>query len=237
MSGLLKNTRCILMLIFVFSFVAVKVGFSQGSFKTSQQNNRTSVFRPGDGVYINTYPDTSSFLNGVFPIDGSGNIELPVSGKVNLTGMSVKGFTDYLKSTFAPYLRSTNIYVKPVIRISLLGGFVRPGFYYVDSDATLWEIIRRAGGTLREDGVEKMVWQRGDDEKSDHLAPILMKGLSLKQIGFRSGDLIWTPSPDARTFWDVVRDVMPIVSLATTMVVTYYTIRQQELLLLYGRRY
>jgi len=194
-------------------------------------------FKAGDGIRINVFPDTTSFLNNIFPIDGRGNATFPIIGKINVLRMTTDDLAKLLKSTFSAYLRSTNMYISPMVRVSLLGGFHRPGLYYVDYDASLWEVVRRAGGPVLEDGVDEMVWERNGDEKSDDLAPLLDKGVSLRAMGFHSGDQIWTPVPGARTFWDAVRDVMPILTFATTTIITYYTIRQQQLLLQYGRRY
>ena len=32
-------------------------------------------------------------------------------------------------------------------------------------------------------------------------------GMSLRSMGFKSGDQIWTPSPGDRTVWDTIRDI------------------------------
>ena len=39
-------------------------------------------FLPGDAILLNAYPDTSSFLNGVYPIDSQGNIEFPMGERI-----------------------------------------------------------------------------------------------------------------------------------------------------------
>ncbi len=194
----------------------------------------THPFTPGDGVFISTFPDTSSFLNGTFAIDDRGYVELPMAGKVKISTMTIDEFVNFLKKNFESYTKYPNFYVKPVVRVSLLGGFVRPGLYYVDVHSSLWDVIHLAGGTLTEDGIYEMEWQRNKKNMSSHLVEIYEKGISLKNMGFKSGDIFWTPSPTRRRFWDTVRDVMPILTFATS-IWAMYTTYQRDVILLRAR--
>lgn len=227
---MMKRQRRILS--FRILFLSVLLFAAQFVFAQDKKATRSSAypFKAGEGIQINVYPDTISFLNSTFPIDGAGDVTFPIIGKVNVLRMTRSDLEKKLKKTFGRFLLSTEMYINPVIRVTLLGGFQRPGLYYVDQNATLWDVVRLAGGPLREDGVTEMVWERSGDEQSDNLAPFFESGISLRKMGFHSGDQIWTPSPDARTFWDAVADVMPLLTFATTAVMTYFTIRQQQLL-------
>lgn len=225
-----KMSLSVNMLLFSLVFFVYQTAYAQQK-QTSPAKDYP--FKAGEGIQINVYPDTVSFLNDTFPIDGNGDVTFPIIGKINVLRMTKADLEKKLKATFGRFLLSTNMYINPVIRISLLGGFQRPGLYYVDHNATLWQVIRRAGGPVREDGIRELVWERNGDEKSDDLSTLYGSGVSLKKMGFLSGDQIWTPSPDARTFWDAVADVMPVLTFATTVVMTYYTIRQQQLLIQY----
>ncbi|EHO41906.1 polysaccharide export protein [Caldithrix abyssi DSM 13497] len=191
-------------------------------------------FKPGDGLMISTLPDTTSFINGVYPIDDRGFAELPMIGKVNVSKMTVHQLVAFLRKNYESYLRFPNIYVKPLARVSLLGGFTRPGLYYVDVNSSLWDLIYMAGGTLTEDGIYEMHWQRNEKERSGDLTGFFESGISLKKMGFKSGDIFWTPSPTRRTFWDKVRDVMPILTFATTVWAIYNTY-QRDILILRSR--
>lgn len=180
-------------------------------------------FRPSDGLLISAFPDTSSFLNRVFPIDDRGFVEFPIIGKVNISKMTKEELIVFLKENFKSYLRYPNLYVKPVVRVSMLGGFARPGLYYVDINSSLWEIVHLAGGPVLEDGIYEMKWERDHDKNVGDLTPLFEQGVSLGKMGFKSGDQIWTPSPDARTFWDVVRDVMPLLTFTASIWMLYIT--------------
>jgi len=188
-------------------------------------------FRAGDGIQISAFPDTGSFLNGIFPIDERGFAEFPIYGKVKVTEMTMTELQTYLLGNYRPYLRYPTLYIKPVIRISLLGGFVRPGLYYVDFNNSLWDVVQLAGGTIRENGIYEMHWERDHDKQLNDLTMAFESGRSLIKMGFKSGDQIWTPSPDARNFWDIIRDVMPVLTFSTTIWLLYQTYQRDRLVL------
>ncbi len=221
------------MKIKIISFIAALLLISvSGIFeKLPAQTKKVRPFTPGDAVSISTFPDTSSFLNGVFPIDQNGLAEFPIAGKVKISTMTIDGLKQYLLKEFKDYLKYPNLYIKPLVRISLLGGFLRPGLYYVDIKNSLWQAVYTAGGTLLEDGIYDMRWERDGNEQTDNIAGLFEKGISLEKMGFKSGDQIWTPSPNRRTIWDAVRDVMPILTFTTSIWLMYNTY-QRDLILL-----
>ncbi len=218
-----------LILFFCANLIANNFSFKD-YLSNPNQNDGKNIFKPGDGVYVNTFPDTNSFLNRVFPIDDRGYAEFPIVGKVNVSQMTTQEVVDFIKKTYQQYLFYPNVYVKPVVRISLLGGFARPGLYYVDLNSSLWDAVYQAGGTIREDGIYEMQWEREGDEKTSDITPIFERGVSLRAMGFRSGDQIWTPSPDARTFFDTIRDILPLLSFTTTIWVLYNTYQRDTIL-------
>jgi hypothetical protein len=181
-------------------------------------------FKPGDAVEISVFPDTSSFLNNVFPIDGEGYIFLPVVGRTQVVAMSETEFINFLSKNFTPYLRTPSIQVRPLIRASLLGGFARPDLYYIDPNHTLWDLVQMAGGTLREDGLKKMKWERNQKEIESNLIAYYQAGKSLTDMGFRSGDQLWTKSPTITSGWDrFFSYALPIVSIGITVWSVYMT--------------
>lgn len=195
------------------------------------QTNAIYPYIPGDAILISTFPDTTSFLNGIFPVDQEGMVEFPIEGKVKISRMTQAGLKKYLLKVFKDYLKFPNLYIKPLVRISLLGGFMHPGLYYVDIKNSLWQAVYTAGGTLLEDGIYDMHWQRNGTEQSENIASLFEKGISLEKMGFQSGDQIWTPSPNRRTVWDTIRDVMPILTFTTSIWLMYNTY-QRDLILL-----
>lgn len=192
---------------------------------TPSQNplSRGADFVPGDAVLISAFPDTSSFLNGTFPIDDRGYIELPLIGKAKISHMSTSQFVDFLRQNFRDYLRFPNLYVKPMVRVSVLGGVPTPGFYYVDPEQSFWELMHQVNGTIDEDGLKEMKWKRSGDNVEDDLIPVLQRGTSLRSMGFRSGDQIWVKTPGKPGFIDKASRYISFVTAAASIVTLYFT--------------
>jgi protein involved in polysaccharide export with SLBB domain len=182
------------------------------------------VFIPGDGVAISTYPDSASLLSGVFSIDDQGYVELPVAGKVKISHMSKMEFEDYLKQEFKDYLRFPIVQVKPLIRLSVLGGVPRPGLYYFDQDRSLWEVLYEVGGTQDEDGLKKMRWERDGKTVENNLIPYLERGVSLRRMRFQSGDQIWVKTPTKPGTGDKVRRAITTLGALGGIITAYITV-------------
>jgi len=196
---------------------------------TDYLQNSTMPLLPGDGLWISTFPDTSSFLNQTFPIDDRGYIDFPLIGKVQVSSMTEKQIVSFIKNNFKNYIRSPNIAIKPMLRLSMIGGFIRPGMYYVDYDNSFWNTLQLSGDPILEDGIKDMQWERNGESMMDDLIPFFERGVSLRTMGFKSGDIIWTPSPGpgVENVWDdVLRYGLPFLTLATTMTMLWLTYQQ-----------
>jgi protein involved in polysaccharide export with SLBB domain len=211
------------LILFVIFHVDVFFADSQILASSSPTSQRQAIseqpFRPGDAVQISVYPDSTSFLHRIFPIDGEGYIFLPIVGKKRIIGMTQSQFIEYLEQDFEAYLKTPNIQIRPLIRASALGGFARPNLYYIDPNATLWDLVQMAGGTVTEDGLKKMKWERNGKEFNFDLLSSYQAGRSLTQMGFRSGDQIWTPSLGKPSMWS---KMLPIISVGVSFITLYY---------------
>ncbi len=232
-----RSSRIVVMLLIWILFVIS--GFAKENSETdhesSKQNTSTfqqqvnsfsgRVFMPGDAVKITTFPDTGSFLNNIYPIDDRGYIELPMLGKVQISHMGREDFRNYIRENFKDYLRfPEGLQVKPLVRVSVLGGVPAPGFYYYDPEQSLWGLIQICGGTLSEDGLKEMHWKRDGKNVKKNLIPYLQKGTSLRNMGFRSGDQIWVKSPGKPgLIQKITQNYLPIITFTTTAITTYFT--------------
>jgi protein involved in polysaccharide export with SLBB domain len=195
---------------------------------------RPCPFIPGDAIKISVFPDTNMFPSGVYLIDGEGYVDLPVLGYLKINSMSLVDLTELLKKSYMSFIRYPYIVVRPLMRISLFGGFARPGLYYVDPHATLWDAIRLGGTTVRSDGIKKMVWERDHSIIQKDIIPHFQSQKSLYQIGFQSGDRLSVTNRPEVTKWENFRnEVLPVVSLifssamsAATLYSTYYVIKE-----------
>jgi protein involved in polysaccharide export with SLBB domain len=228
-----KTSKIILVLYLVF-YLDITFNHREAQARGSsvpqaerKQVTREQPFRPGDAVQIRIYPDTTSFLHQVFSIDGEGYVFLPIIGKQRIIGMSHSQFIGFLKNNYSPYLKTPNIQVRPLMRISALGGFARPDLYYIDPNATLWNLVHKAGGTRAENGLKKMKWERNKKTIASDLIPEYQSGKSLTQIGFRSGDQVWTPTPGKPTVWNKILPALGVAISLLNMYGWYLTIQLQ----------
>ena len=105
---------------------------------------------------------------------------------------------------------------------------MRPGLYWVNPNATLWEAVQLTGGTQRMDGCKKLKWERSGAIVKSDLTTVLEEGQSLYQIGFKTGDQVTVLQQPYRTKWEVFRgDVIPLITTSVSLVISamimYYT--------------
>jgi len=182
-------------------------------------------FQAGDALEIRTYPDTTAFPRGFYPIDGEGFVDFPIIGYVKVTTLSADALTKMLAEKYVDYMRYPTMSVRPVMRITFQGGFMRPGLYWINPNATLWEALQMTGGTQRMDGCQKIKWERSGKVVSDKLIVTLEDGKSLYQIGFKSGDQITVLQQPYRTKWEMFRgDVIPLISTSLSLVISALTL-------------
>lgn len=208
-----------------------KAGTLSTAENQAQQESGIKPYVAGDAIQISTFPDTLSFLNGVFPIDDQGYIEFPVGDRINVASMNEDNLIKYLKDNYQNYLFSPNLFVKPMIRVGVVGGFVKPGFYYVEKKISLWDLIQLAGGLNSEKALNNINWERNGETVVDDITPYLENGVSLNSMGFKSGDLVWAPSPDSEDSWTfVVSKVLPVAAFATTIYLMWMTYQTNTLI-------
>lgn len=205
---------------FLFLFSAIIVLAAEA------KDTGPGVFRAGDGVEIKVFPeDSGAVLSSVYPVDGLGYADFPILGLVKVTERTERTLAEELKRAYTDYLHYPNIQVRPVIRVSLLGGFQQPGLYWVDPRWSLWSAIRLGGGPQREDGVNKMWWERDRTVVKSNLVPDFESGQSLRQIGFKSGDQIRVTASPMRTAWQIFReDILPLITFGFTATLTALTV-------------
>jgi protein involved in polysaccharide export with SLBB domain len=198
-------------------------GQSEIAQDVAQNETGALPFKPGDGVQVSAFPDTLKIVNRIYPITELGYIDLPIYGKVKITDMTKLQLENFLKEKFKDYLRFPNLQVKPMIRVSVLGGVPLPGFYYFDPDLSLWELLNKTGGTIDENGLKDMKWERDRRAVKKNLVPYLQSGISMKHIGIRSGDQIWVRTPTKPGFVERLSKFFPIFTFVTGVLTFYYT--------------
>jgi protein involved in polysaccharide export with SLBB domain len=184
-----------------------------------------SNLKQGDAVRIAVFPDSGSFINGVYEIGADNDIVLPLLGRTKINGMTENEFAEFINKAFVDQMRYPGAQIQPLIRLSFLGGFHQPGLLYVNPTRSLWDAVRQTGGPLREDGFDKMKWERNGALMSDSIQPGIQSGKSLYELGFLSGDVIEvTPKPNQQ-FWDHMNsNVFPALTFLVATVTASFTV-------------
>lgn len=181
-------------------------------------------FHCGDALAISISPDSALFLTGQYPIDDDGCIDMPIVGRKPVTSMTQEELANYIKNTYLQYLHFPSVRVQPLIRLELMGGFQRPGFYYFSPHTSFWEVFRTAGAPIREDGIEKLKINRAGATIDFDPVLSVQNTKSLRQMGILSGDQIRVTVQPLKTTWETFKDdVLPIISLTLTLAATTAT--------------
>ena len=90
--------------------------------------------------------ETSLFING-YSVDNSGNVELPIIGKVFVLNTTVEEAKDAIQEKTDQYLRNASVIVKLIsFKFTVLGEVNRPGVYKnFNNQLTVLEAIGMAG--------------------------------------------------------------------------------------------
>lgn len=176
---------------------------------------------PGDGIKISVYPDTDHFINGIYKISSKGYADLPIIGKFKVTEKTCEELNTDLKKRYIDYLKFPNIQITPQVRVTTVGGFRAPGLYWIHPYDGIWEVVQNSGGPIRSDGIEKIKWVRSGEDMGDSLVHAFESGISLTDMGFKSGDQLTLTTRAERRGIDVfLQDVLPVISFILSSVST-----------------
>ncbi|NIR72165.1 hypothetical protein GWN42_10515 [candidate division KSB1 bacterium] len=159
-------------------------------------------------------------LNGEYPIDSRGNVFLPLIGEIKVVGHNPKTLSEHLKEKFSPYLQDPVIIVEPLIRVTMLGSFKRPGTYLIEPDASFWQLVDKAGGPRDNSNLKKMWVERGGKVIKKDILSGFERAYSLQEMGIYSGDQVFIP--DRKRFR--IRDALEILRFGVTLINIYFLV-------------
>jgi polysaccharide export outer membrane protein len=99
-----------------------------------------------NNLRANMSTDASIYLQS-YTLDEQGCIELPLTGKIELKGLTVDGAKDKMQEMLNKYFNQTTLIVKlSNFNLTILGEVVKPGMYKVyQSQINLFEAVAMAG--------------------------------------------------------------------------------------------
>jgi hypothetical protein len=175
---------------------------------------------PGDALQIKAYPDTTSFISGIYTVFDGGFVMLPILGFVQVTNISLTGLTKQLTDAYAKYMAYPSVQIEPMIHLLLLGGFLHPGMHLVNPLHPFSNALRAAGGTVRDDGLKLLRWERNGKVLSSNLTSEVEGIKSLWALGFKSGDQICITVRTERVMLQVAGFIVSTIITTGTLIVT-----------------
>lgn len=169
-----------------------------GAFREARQREAALIrerltegdFQVGDQIQLTVFGETDA--TGLQTV-GPGRV-LSVKGlpDIPLRGVLRSEVEPYLKEQIGRYVRDAQVKARATIRVSIIGGVLRPGFYQLDADIMLSDAVMSAGGILAGAEFKRSVVHRGEDKllEKEEFAKALADGRSLDQLNLRAGDAI-----------------------------------------------
>jgi protein involved in polysaccharide export with SLBB domain len=200
--------------------VANSEGFS-GSFREAKQREAAMIrerltegdFQVGDQVQLTVFGETDA--TGVQTV-GPGRV-LSVKGlpDIPLRGVLRSEVEPYLREQIGRYVRDAQVKARAMIRLSIIGGVVRPGFYQLDADMMLSDAVMSAGGILAGAEFKRSVVHRGEDRllEKEEFTKALADGRSLDQLNLRAGDAIEVGQKPVRSTYATISTIAIIPGL------------------------
>jgi polysaccharide export outer membrane protein len=119
------------------------------------QIHSTYLLGPDDQLEISE-PDFAEVSIKPVRIDGEGDIQVPLVGRVHIAGLTVQQTEQQLNKALAVYIRHPQVAVNVVeVRsqpVSVLGAVNAPGVHQVQGHKTLLEVLAMAGGVRPDAG-------------------------------------------------------------------------------------
>lgn len=136
--------------------------------KSPASGTSTYKLDTGDKVKVTVYGEDD--LSGVFEVDGSGNVRLPLIGQIRAAGLSVRDLEASVAAALAKgYLVDPKVSVEVATYrpFTILGEVNKPGEYPYEAGMTVLNAVALGGGyTYRADEDEVYIRRKGSTEEA-----------------------------------------------------------------------
>ena len=162
-------------------------------------------FQVGDRILLRVEGDSA--LSDTFTVVAGPALRLPNIGEISLAGVHRRDLEAHLSRELGRYINDPVLQARALIRVSVVGEVVRPGYYAVPIDLVLTDALMLAGGATKDARVERLSIQRGNSSlwSGDPLQTAIARGATLDELGIRAGDRIQVPgkaNPESK--WRIV---------------------------------
>lgn len=167
-------------------------------------------FLPGDQITIQAIGDSG--LSGTFTIQPGRVLTIPNFGDIPMAGVLRSEVNTYLKQQLSKYIKDPEIKARSLIRLSVLGGIAKPGFYQLDADMLLVDALQAAGGIGNGTDLKNSKVMRQEDEiiPKEVFYDAIVSGRSLDEINLRAGDEILVGTKSTTNWYTTLRTALLI---------------------------
>jgi polysaccharide biosynthesis/export protein len=152
----------------------------------------TYLLGPDDQLDISA-PELAELANKPTRIDGEGNVQVPLVGRVHVAGMTVEQTEQELNKRLSTYIKQPQVAVSIVeVRsqpVSVLGAVNTPGVHQIQGHKTLLEMLASAGGVRQDAGYSIRITRSVDwgclplpDAQKDPTGKFNVASVNLKEI-------------------------------------------------------
>lgn len=170
-------------------------------------------FYVGDQVNIQMVGDSG--FTGVQTVQFGRVLTLPGLPDLPMRGVLRSEAQDYLTTQVARFVKDPQLKVRPLIRLTMLGGIGRPGFYQLDADLLLSDALMQTGGISNNTDFNSSKIRRSgiDIADGETIAKAITEGRTLDQLNLRAGDEIEIGSKSTTNWLTKLRTFAAIPAL------------------------
>lgn len=192
--------------------------FMQEQINLIGQRVRQGDVNPGDVVRLRVLGEDR--WSGDFTVNPMGHVELPDVDALDMTGTLYSEVEETIARQLGRYLREPRIDAEVLKRVGIIGAVGNPGFYTVEGDMLVSEVIMTAGGPQDQAKVDEVEFRR-QGSSLNHPDQIVWQNLSLDQLGIQSGDEIRVPAR-GRPFPTIVLGVIGSLASLTWVLIRIF---------------
>lgn len=145
-------------------------------------------FAVGDRILIQVQGD--AIYSDTFTVRTGRVLMMPSLPPLPLEGVLRSESDSVIAEFLGRYVRDPQLTVTPLIRLGVLGGVVRPGYYDVDAQSLISEVVMNAGGLGALGDMSRSKVMRGNETVLDPKAVsiAISNGSTLDILNLQSGD-------------------------------------------------
>lgn len=163
-------------------------GMKPADLQAAQRRLANGDFNVGDRVLIEVTGDT--VYSDTFTVRTGRVLSLPALPALSLEGVLRSESDSVIAGFLAKYLRNPEVTVTPLMRIGILGGVVRPGYYDVPAQTILSDVVMIGGGLSPVGSMKRTTVNRGNEEVlgTKAVSVGISNGSTLDLLNLQSGD-------------------------------------------------